>query len=238
MNPIELGKFIAKLRSDKELTQEELAEKLFIDKRKVSRWECGTSIPEFDMLIKLSEILDVSLYELSICQKITDEKLSKRILNRFKNIKDLKKYKTKRIILFILLILLLCFFITTTIYTFKNSNTIEIYKLDSLDEDYTIDGIFIKIKGNYIMNINKLFSTKTNINTCHYEIYDKDKRIINMMNTKNELKLESEKLQFYNEITELDINNKLSVKITCDNNAINEYSFDFKLIKIYDNGFF
>ena len=62
MNPIELGKFIAKLRNEKKLTQEELAEKLYIDKRKISRWECGNSIPDFDMLIKLSEILDVSLY--------------------------------------------------------------------------------------------------------------------------------------------------------------------------------
>ena len=66
MNPIELGKFIASLRAEKNLTQEELAEILFIDKRKVSRWECGTSTPEFDMLIKLSEILDVLLYELSM----------------------------------------------------------------------------------------------------------------------------------------------------------------------------
>ena len=111
MNPIELGKFIAKLRNEKKLTQEELAEKLYIDKRKISRWECGNSIPDFDMLIKLSEILDVSLYELSICKRIENESLNRKIINKFKSIKDLNKYngkaKLKFIIIFILLIVLL-----------------------------------------------------------------------------------------------------------------------------------
>ena len=92
MNPIELGKFIASLRNEKNLTQEELAEILYIDKRKISRWECGTSVPEFDMLIKLSEILDVSLYELSISKRIENEKLTRKIINKFKTIKDYKKY--------------------------------------------------------------------------------------------------------------------------------------------------
>ena len=95
MNPIELGKFIANLRNEKNLTQEDLAEELFIDKRKISRWECGTSIPDFDMLIKLSTILDVSLYELSVCKKIENESLTRRIINKFKSVKDYKKYTTK-----------------------------------------------------------------------------------------------------------------------------------------------
>ena len=96
MNPIEFGKFIATLRNEKNLTQEELAEKLYIDKRKVSRWECGTSIPEFDMLIKLSEILDISLFELSICKRIENESITRKIINKFKNIKDFRKYKAKK----------------------------------------------------------------------------------------------------------------------------------------------
>ena len=86
MNSIELGKFLANLRNEKGLTQQELADKLYIDKRKVSRWECGTSIPEFDILIKLSEILDVSLYELSICKRLNKEKLSTKTINKFKSI--------------------------------------------------------------------------------------------------------------------------------------------------------
>ena len=96
MNPIELGKFIANLRNEKHITQEELADKLFIDKRKISRWECGTSLPEFDMLIKLSEILDVSLYELSICQRIEDETILEKAKTKIRSIKDLKRLNKKR----------------------------------------------------------------------------------------------------------------------------------------------
>ena len=83
---IELGKFLAKLRQEKGITQEKLAEILNIDKRKISRWETGSSMPEFDMLIKLSEILDISLYELSICQKIKDKNLIEKMKIKFKSL--------------------------------------------------------------------------------------------------------------------------------------------------------
>ena len=156
MSPIELGKFIANLRNEKNLTQEELAEKLFIDKRKVSRLECGTSTPEFDMLIKLSEILDVSLYELSICKKLDKEKLGTKVINKFKSIKDLKRYNLKKIIKITLVTILIIFSIFTAIFTFKNYGTVEIYELKSLDEEYFIEGQFIVIENNLKININNV----------------------------------------------------------------------------------
>ena len=237
MNPIELGKFIAQLRSDKELTQEELAEKLFIDKRKVSRWECGTSVPEFDMLIKLSEILDVSLYEFSICQKITDDKISRRIINRFKNINDFRKHKRKNIIILIVLIVLLGFFISTTIYTFKNSNTVEIYELESLDDNYYIEGNFIKLDKYNILNITDLSSDNFKLNNCNSEIYVNNVRISSIMN--NDEFSDNNKIQFHFEFNNLQLeNNFLTIKLFCvDNKEIFNHSFDFEINKTYDNSF-
>ncbi len=146
MNPIELGKFIASLRNEKNLTQEELAEKLFIDKRKISRWECGTSIPELDMLIKLSEILDVSLYELSIAKRIENDTLTKKVINKFKSIKDFKKYKLKKKIKMIILIIFFIIFLITSTYTIKYNDTVEIYKLKSIDDKYYLNGDYIRAK--------------------------------------------------------------------------------------------
>ena len=239
MNPIELGKFIAQLRSENGLTQEELAEKLFIDKRKVSRWECGNSIPEFDLLIKLSEILDVSLYELSICQRINDEKISRRIINKFKNLKDLKKIKIKRVITSIILITLLCFFISTTIYTYKNSGTIEVFELESLDKDFFIKANYINYKDYSIIVIQDINVTDENINTshCQYEIYSENKRISYILDNEK-LKGLSNIFQLYDKFKKINIlDNILNFKINCSSNKDN-YSYNAKLIEIYNNRFF
>lgn len=63
------GKFIAQLRREKGLTQKELAEKLFISDKAVSKWETGVSIPDTVLLVPLSEILGVSVTELLLSQR-------------------------------------------------------------------------------------------------------------------------------------------------------------------------
>ena len=61
MNQIDTGKFIASCRKEKGLTQAQLAEKLNITDRAVSKWETGKSLPTTDQIILLSEIFDCSL---------------------------------------------------------------------------------------------------------------------------------------------------------------------------------
>ena len=244
MNPIELGKFIANLRNEKHITQEELAERLYIDKRKVSRWECGTSIPEFDMLIKLSEILDVSLYELSICKRITNDKLSRRIINRFNSIKDFKRYKIKKIIKIIVLLLLLAFFSIMTIYTFKYNNTVEIYELHSLDENYYIEGHLVRIENEYSINISRIINNymieKTVISDiqCDYEIYSNIHRLFKSHIGAKKIN-ENNRIEFEPKPNMLDFihnNGTLTYKSICNNKL--DFSFDFKLSKKYDNKLF
>lgn len=55
---------IKQKRKDKGLTQEELAEILFVSRQTVSNWENGKTLPDIDSLILLSEALDVSIDEL------------------------------------------------------------------------------------------------------------------------------------------------------------------------------
>lgn len=235
MNPIELGKFIAKLRNEKKLTQEELAEKLYIDKRKISRWECGNSIPDFDMLIKLSEILDVSLYELSICKRIENESLNRKIINKFKSIKDLKKYNGKAKLKFIIIFILLIVLIISTSYTIKNNNTVSIYEINSLDNKYYLEGNYIHVD-NYNLFYIKNFSIKDNIinyKYCNYELYSNDTRIL-VINNDNKRQTDlSHKTTYFEITTNKLLNNNLSLKIKCDKNK--EYDFKINLNKIYSN---
>ena len=56
-----IGLFLKELRKEKQITQEELAEKLGVSNRTVSRWETGSNMPDFDVLIELSDFYDVEI---------------------------------------------------------------------------------------------------------------------------------------------------------------------------------
>ena len=58
---IEVGKRLQKLRMEKGYSQDELAEMIGTDKRKISRFETGCTTPDCNVLIKLSEIFDTSI---------------------------------------------------------------------------------------------------------------------------------------------------------------------------------
>ena len=64
------GCFIAELRKQKGLTQKELAEKLFVSDKAVSKWECGLSLPDISLLVPLGKILGVTVAELLECRRL------------------------------------------------------------------------------------------------------------------------------------------------------------------------
>lgn len=67
----EFGCFLAELRKEKGFTQKELAEKLFVSDKAVSKWETGGSIPDVALLMPLSKLLGVTVPELLECRRYT-----------------------------------------------------------------------------------------------------------------------------------------------------------------------
>lgn len=67
------GTFVAARRKEKGYTQKELAEKLFLSDKAISKWETGASLPDTAMLIPLSELLGVSVTELLLCRRMEPE---------------------------------------------------------------------------------------------------------------------------------------------------------------------
>ena len=55
MDQQKIGAFLKELRKEKNITQEELAEKMLVSRRTVSRWETGTNMPDMDILMDISE---------------------------------------------------------------------------------------------------------------------------------------------------------------------------------------
>ena len=64
MDATKTGYFIAKKRKERNMSQKELAEHLHITDKAISKWERGLSFPDITVLIPLSEVLGVSLYDI------------------------------------------------------------------------------------------------------------------------------------------------------------------------------
>lgn len=64
------GTFVAQLRKEKGYTQKELADRLFLSDKAISKWETGVSIPDTTMLVPLSELLGVTVTELLMCARM------------------------------------------------------------------------------------------------------------------------------------------------------------------------
>jgi transcriptional regulator with XRE-family HTH domain len=64
MDQIKIGAFLKELRKEKDLTQEQLAEKLNVSGRTVSRWETGSNMPDISLLIEIADFYDVSIPEI------------------------------------------------------------------------------------------------------------------------------------------------------------------------------
>lgn len=80
------GKFVTMLRKEKNLTQKELADKLYVSDKTVSKWERGLSIPQVSLLIPMADILDVTVTELLKGERIQEDKPM--------NIKEVEKLVT------------------------------------------------------------------------------------------------------------------------------------------------
>jgi len=64
MDLVKIGAFLKELRKEKNITQEELADKMGVSRRTVSRWETGSNMPDMDILIDISDFYEVDLREI------------------------------------------------------------------------------------------------------------------------------------------------------------------------------
>ena len=85
MNQVKIGKFIAECRKKQDLTQLQLAEKLNVTDRAVSKWETGKSMPDSSLMLPLCEVLKITVNDLLSGEVVTVEqyqgKLEENLLN-------------------------------------------------------------------------------------------------------------------------------------------------------------
>lgn len=108
MDQVKIGNFIQEMRKEQSLTQRELAEKLNISDKTVSKWETGNGLPEVGLMLPLCELLHISVNELlsgkKLDQKQYYEKAEANIMDLLKERAEAKK----KIIISIIIALVTC----------------------------------------------------------------------------------------------------------------------------------
>ena len=101
MDQKRIGSFLRELRTEKGLTQEQLAEKLNVSGRTVSRWENGNNMPDLSIIVELADFYDIDIRELLNGERKSEEmnedlkettlkmadyaEAEKQLLTKFKN---------------------------------------------------------------------------------------------------------------------------------------------------------
>lgn len=181
MDQEKIGKFILSLRTEKNLSQYQLAEMIPISRQAVSKWERGQTIPDSSTLLKLSEIFDVTINELlegKRIEKNTIQSLEKTTLSIVdesnKKSQKIKKYITMFIITVVTLLL-----IFLTYYFINSYNTIKVYTVSGTNGKIDIyDGLFITTKEKTYLKLGKIKRIDNIKNITLYYKINKQKRII------------------------------------------------------------
>ena len=149
-----IGNFIKELRKEKNLTQKELADKLLITDRAVSKWERGLSCPDISLLDDLSNILGVSVIELLKGRRLDKDEVinNKELIESMNYANKNMKQKIKKIsnlfctfIICFISLLLIINNVKSFIYTHKSFKSNESIDTDVFNELF-IDNYFEKIK--------------------------------------------------------------------------------------------
>ena len=72
MDQVRIGRFIAEMRKTQNLTQRQLAERLSISDKTISKWECGKGLPEVSLMLPLCEALHITVNDLLSGEQLSD----------------------------------------------------------------------------------------------------------------------------------------------------------------------
>ena len=141
MDPIKVGNFIASLRKEKNITQEELAERINVSSKTVSKWEVGVNVPDTNCLYKLSKEFNVPTQDILNGGEIKNESENNdSIKNGINFYNRLFKRKVTKIVVLVIIGIISLFSI---LYTISNYNRVQVYDITSNDENFNVSGYIV-----------------------------------------------------------------------------------------------
>ena len=98
MDQVKIGRFIAKSRKKTNLTQMQLAEKLNITDRAVSKWETGKAMPDSSIMLDLCDVLGISVNDLLCGEVVAMDNYNKELENNLLDMIKQKEQADKRLL--------------------------------------------------------------------------------------------------------------------------------------------
>ena len=167
-----IGEIIIQRRKELNMTQKELAEKLNVTDRTISRWECGVSLPDVEMLKTVAIVLGVDINYF-----YSDVKTKEINYEEEYDYDKIKKYKINAIIPYTLLIFsllmivilkIILFEITAVLGLFSNIHQMITYAMESGLVNYVVWIVLISIVGIIITLISLFLHLKNNISFKYF----------------------------------------------------------------------
>ena len=98
MDQVKIGKFIAECRRKTNLTQMQLAEKLNITDRAISKWETGKALPDSSIMLELCDVLGISVNDLLCGEVVSMDNYNKELENNLLEMIKQKEQADKRLL--------------------------------------------------------------------------------------------------------------------------------------------
>lgn len=179
MNLKQCGLFIKQLREDKNLSQDDLANAMHMDRSNISRWENGKAQIPTDKLKTLSEIFDITVDEIIAGERTTtkNRKEHSNIMLEFLEEKDtsIKKFKFISVLTFVVLILSVFSFLIY--YFIQTHNTERVYKITGSSVNYEIlNGVLFVTREQSYLKIGGISDSIIDVE-LYYKDNNKDKII-------------------------------------------------------------
>lgn len=178
------GKLISKLRKEKKLTQQELADKLAVSPKTISKWECGNGLPDISYLKNISEIFEITIEEL--------------LEGEIKKGKQTKKNNKVLITIIILIIIgIISLMIINNLNKEKNISNknityncelIKTYYIDNISKSNNENYLYVtihefQVEGTYTIKLPKTISEKLESEKSYEFTFKTKKEYINSQTT-------------------------------------------------------
>ena len=236
------GSIISSLRKEMNLTQKDLADKLGISDKAVSRWETGKSYPTLEMIYQISKFFNVPFNDL-MTARVSDNDENDIVAGIVKEFNKMSK-KTTRILKVILIILLAFSLVVTGALIFSNTyNKFHVYRVHMENTEMSASiGTYIDTNIKDILNLgsirfrNYTISNSDNISIDLYYLKDSKEYIIQTYNHLDNIYFNN-----YTSYIKIDDLSKyfddlyLKVKITNNDGIKKEYTSKLEFIEEFSN---
>ena len=128
MDQIKIGNFIKECRKELDITQYELADKLNVSFKTISKWECGKGLPDVSLLLPLCNELKISVNELLSGERLLNEEYKNKAENNLIDIIKKEREENKKKIMIEVLIGIPCIVSMLSLFIMAGLLNIEDYQ--------------------------------------------------------------------------------------------------------------